>query len=58
MELLIGINFLPKGDGIVTRTPILIQTFYDNNIKEPLYSFGHNDIETTNNDKVIEEIKK
>ena len=29
LEMLIGMDFLPKGDGIVTRTPILIQTFHD-----------------------------
>ena len=26
LELLIGKEFLPKGEGMVTRTPILIQT--------------------------------
>jgi dynamin 1-like protein len=26
LELLIGIKFLPKGEGMITRTPILIQT--------------------------------
>lgn len=26
LELLIGVKFLPKGEGMITRTPILIQT--------------------------------
>lgn len=28
LELLIGVKFLPKGEGMITRTPILIQTIH------------------------------
>lgn len=33
LELLIGREFLPKGEGIVTRTPIMIQVIHNAKVK-------------------------
>ena len=41
LEKLIGESFLPKGEGIVTRSPILIQCYHDKNIKNTEITFSH-----------------
>ncbi len=42
LESLIGLEVLPKGEGIVTRTPILIQTFKDESLANWQGQMGHN----------------
>ncbi len=32
LEMLIGSKFLPKGEGVVTRTPIILQVLNDDKI--------------------------
>lgn len=39
LEQLIGVDFLPRGQGIVTRRPVLIQKIVDTKIKE-VYGFA------------------
>jgi hypothetical protein len=39
LEQIIGVDFLPRGQGIVTRRPVLIQKVVDSKIKE-IYGFN------------------
>ena len=41
LELLIGEDFLPKGEGIVTRCPILVQATTNKSISKPRAKLGH-----------------
>jgi dynamin 1-like protein len=41
LELLIGEEFLPKGEGIVTRCPILVQMTRDKTLVRPRIRLGH-----------------
>lgn len=54
LELLIGAKFLPKGEGIVTRTPILIQTFHDQTLSKNLFLITNSDFESTEEERVTE----
>lgn len=51
LEMLIGEEFLPKGEGIVTRCPILIQMTRDKTLTRNRVRFGHQ------KDKVFEDFR-
>ena len=57
LELLLGLEILPKGEGMVTRTPILIQAIRNASVKGLKATFSHLPGQTFSEaEKVKEEI--
>ena len=57
LESIVGKDFLPRGTGIITRRPLIIQLYNVTSDKEYAF-FGHAEKEYTNFDEIREEIQK
>ena len=57
LESIIGKDFLPRGTGIVTRRPLIIQLYNTVSDKERAF-FGHSEKEYQDFEEVKEEIQK